>query len=213
MRLPARARPREWTPPAAGLGGPATVRAVQIVGRECASCHELVEKVGAGDGCGACDLVMCSGCLGGTDRCPSCQKFFDEVRDAGSRAEGRSGEARLLRGRQQAVAVSVSLIGSVGLMLVLGMLPARHALPEAIVLGLLSYQILRGAPWARWVLAALTAWLTWGAAAIAWQEVQSDRGGWVIGVGLALVYGWCTLVLVLSAPLANYMRVARTRAR
>lgn len=37
-----------------------------------------------GDGCGACDVVLCRTCLAGTGRCPSCQRPFGATRGAPS---------------------------------------------------------------------------------------------------------------------------------
>lgn len=185
---------------------------MQIIGRECVSCRAAVVKMGDADGCGACDVVICHGCLGGTERCPSCQRRFDDVRDEGAKAELSAEGALFAQGRQQALAISFSLVGSVALLLLIGVLPARTALVGLGLLALLSYQLLRGSPWARWGLVILVSYHgIFGIGAEAYRGIRTDGEGWWIRAGLFGVYLLCVVALATSRPLAHYMRVVRAK--
>ncbi|MFK7985488.1 MAG: hypothetical protein AB8I08_05615 [Sandaracinaceae bacterium] len=54
---------------------------MRVIEMECEGCERLVRTSQDGDRCGPCDLAMCASCLAGTQRCPSCQKPFNETRD------------------------------------------------------------------------------------------------------------------------------------
>lgn len=180
---------------------------MRIIGRECASC-QAATKMGDADGCGACDLVICHDCLGDTARCPSCQRLFYDVRDESPKAELSAEGPRFAQGRQQALAVSFSLVGSVALQLLIGVLPGQAALVGLALLAFLSYQLLRGSPWSRWGLIVLVSYYgVFGLGA----GMTADGGGWPIRAGLLGVYVLCVVVLAVSRPLAHYMRVARAK--
>ena len=185
---------------------------MQIIGRECGGCRAAIVKMGDADGCGACDLVLCRTCLGGTERCPSCQRRFDDVRDESAKATLMAEGARFAQGRQQALAISFSLVGSVALLLLIGALPAPTALVGLGVLALLSYQLLRGSPWSRWGLVILVSYYgVFGHGVQAYHRMSDEAPRWPIHAGLLLVYALCVVVLVTSRPLAHYMRVARAK--
>lgn len=180
---------------------------MQVVGRLCEGCGEAVTKMGAGDGCGSCDVVVCAKCLKGTARCPSCQRPFDETRDAAPRAE-RKGDATLDRGRRQAVAIAVTLVGAVVLAVILGWSMAMAAL-YLFANALLLLQLFRGRAWARWILFALTV-----LNAVAYGHFGSthfEAAGSVPSLALAAIYAWCAAILAMSKPLDRFVRTQRLK--
>lgn len=181
---------------------------MQLVGRLCEACGDSIVKLGDGDGCGACDVVVCSKCLEGTSRCPSCQRAFSETRDEAPRAEPRS-DAATDRGRRQVMAVAVSLGGAVVLLASIGAAGGQGFVMHAMAIGLLLVQIFRGRGWARWFLVVLTAasGLSNGLQAV--QRFGED--GSYVSLGLALVFLWSAGVLALSKPVARFLRAQRLR--
>lgn len=182
---------------------------MQIVGRSCESCGSAIEKLGGGDGCGSCDVVVCASCLKGTARCPSCQRPFDETRDAAPRAE-QSGDSLAERGRRQASAVAFSVIGALVLLALLS--GQLLSFPLVLAFGLLFFQLFRGRGWARWSLVALTALMgiTYGAAALGMMGADAPR---LLFGGVGLMFAWSAFVLALSPPLARFLQVRRSAKR
>ncbi|MBZ0121816.1 MAG: hypothetical protein K8H88_32790, partial [Sandaracinaceae bacterium] len=130
---------------------------MQIVGRECAACGSELRKLGEGDGCGACDVVLCKKCLQGTARCPSCQREIGLTRDHSPRA-GASVEPMVARGRSLVLAVVLGLAAAWVIVPAFSPITSvPRLLVQAFVLLALVYQLLRGRALARWVLALLGA--------------------------------------------------------
>lgn len=180
---------------------------MQIVGRLCDGCGEAVTKLGGADGCGSCDVVLCAKCTKGTERCPSCQRLFDETRDLPPRLE-READAALERGRRQAIAIAVTIVGAVLVTMALGA-PITGGLMHLALAGLLLLQLFRGRGWARWILVGIAALTATGNA---YQGLTHfGVGRWVPSLALALTYAFCAAVLVLSKPLDRYLRAQRLR--
>ncbi len=179
---------------------------MQIVGRQCESCGATVQRVGDGDGCGSCDVVVCAKCLQGTARCPSCQRAFDETRDVAARAKDEGVE----RGRKQAVAIAVSvLVALVILALLTGQLLAVPL--QVFVFGMLFMQLFRGRAWARWALVVLTGIVAVSHAGAAFGIVASGQPVLLSGA-VAISFAWSALILALSPPLARYLRAQRAKS-
>jgi hypothetical protein len=180
---------------------------VQLVGRLCEACGATVAKLGDGDGCGSCDVVVCEKCLKGTTRCPRCQRPLAETRDEAPRAEAR-GDAVTERGRRQVTAVAVSLVGAVLLVGLLGSVPFGPMMIQLVVLGLLLMQVFRGRGWARWLLAVVSGVAAVGNAAAAISAL-STGSPLPLSLPLALVFAWSTGALVLSPSVSRFIRAAR----
>ncbi len=135
--------------------------------------------------------------------------------DAASDREEPTGEAaELLRGRQQALAILVTLGGSIVTVAFLGGAPLRGMAVQLVVLVLLGVQLFRGTVWARWVLVALIALAAAGNVTMAVGSFSGEGGGWIVNVGLAAIYVWCTFVLALSPAVGSFMAARRaSRAR
>jgi 4-hydroxybenzoate polyprenyltransferase len=114
------------------------------------------------------------------------------------------------RGRRQAVAVGVSVVGAVLLLAALGATPLSALMMQLLLFGLLFMQLFRGRAWARWTLVALTGFgaLAYGAAAAGAMGPEHPR--W-LSIGFAVVFGWSALVLALSRHVRRFAELARTR--
>ena len=121
-------------------------------------------------------------------------------------SEDASGE----RGRRQAVAVAVSVVGAVLLLGALGATPLSALMMQLLLFGLLFMQLFRGRGWARWTLVALTGFgaLAYGAAAAGAMGPEHPR---LLSIGFAVVFGWSALVLALSRHVRRFAELARTR--
>lgn len=118
-------------------------------------------------------------------------------------------DPEVARGRRQASAVAVSLIGSILVTVVLGLTPLVSALLSLVINGLLLVSVFGGRAWARWVLAALTGL---GAAANAWMGAGSfgaEGAPWMLSFGFAGIYAWCAFVLAFSRPLGAFVNARR----
>lgn len=163
--------------------------------------------MGEGDGCGSCDVVVCAKCLKGTARCPSCQRSFDETRDAAPRAE-RKGDAVLDRGRRQAVAIAVTLVGAVVLAVILGS-PVGGAVMHLFLVALLLLQLFRGRAWARWILFGVAVLIS---VSNGYQGLAHlEAFGAVPSLALAAIYAWCAAILAMSKPLDRFVRTQRLK--
>ena len=122
-------------------------------------------------------------------------------------------EIRLAKGRLQLIAVAVTLLGSLGLRVVLGIMPISGAAVWAAPFALLAFQMFRGRTWAKWVTMALSALLGAGCAIVAAELFGGgpDSEYWSINAALAVMYAWVVLVLWLSKPLAGFMHSQRAR--
>lgn len=185
---------------------------MQIVGRECVACGRSVLEVGDADGCGPCDLVMCTDCLDGTARCPSCQEPFGEARGMEVVVELKAATTQLVRGRQQLIAVAVTLIGSILLVFAMGGSGAG-VVTQMVVVGLLTLQMFRGAPWARWGVVALSVLVGVLNLANALRLLGVEGSSWPINLGLAVLYFWCAFILAFSPSVASFMRDRRVKNR
>lgn len=126
--------------------------------------------------------------------------------------EGAPEDPEVARGRRQAVAVAVSLIGSIAVTAALGLTPLATAAMSLVINALLLFSLFGGRGWARWALAALTAL---AAAANAWMgasRVGVEGAPWMLSMGLAGIYAWCAFVLALSRPLRAFL-LARRESR
>jgi hypothetical protein len=114
------------------------------------------------------------------------------------------------RGRRQAVAVGVSVIGAVVLLAALGATPLSALMMQLLLFGLLFLQLFRGRGWARWTLVALTGFgaLAYGAAA---AGAMGPEHPLLLSIGFAVVFGWSALVLALSRHVRRFAEVARRR--
>lgn len=122
-------------------------------------------------------------------------------------------DRRTARGRQQLIAVAVTLIGSFVLLLVLGLAEPRSTVIWAVVFALLSFQIFRGRNWARWIVVALTFVLGARNAFAAASFFDTVGSSWPINAALVFVYAWCALILALSRPLQQFVSEQRRRVR
>jgi len=186
---------------------------MQIVGRDCVACGRSVDKVGDADGCGPCDLVVCTDCLDGTSRCPSCHEPFQEARDLGVAVETRAARAHLARGRQQLIAVAVTLIGSIVLIFAMGGSTVGVLTIQLIVVSLLTLQMFCGAPWARFFVVAMTVLFGLGNLYNAVRLFSTEGSSWPINAGLSLLYLWCAFILFFSRPVGSFMRDQRVKNR
>jgi hypothetical protein len=121
-----------------------------------------------------------------------------------------SEDASAERGRRQAVAVGVSVVGAVLLLGALGATPLGALMMQLLLFGLLFLQLFRGRGWARWTLAALTGFaaLAYGAAAAGAMGPDHPR---LLSSGFAVVFGWSALVLALSRHVRRFAELARAR--
>jgi len=177
------------------------VRAVRPEGSECSACGGR-----AGDREGEDDEPLSAERLRGGERGPG---------SAGRLARG-GGEPEAPppgRGRQQLVAVTVTLGGSIVLVAALGGSSLAAMVGQLFVIGLLTLQIFRGAPWARWVVVALALLVGAGNAVNAARLFGVDGSSWPINAGLAAVYAWCAFILAFSRPLASFVRQQRAKLR
>lgn len=177
---------------------------MQVIGRLCEGCGDAVTKLGDGDGCGSCDVVICGKCLAGTKRCPSCQQPFSETREHAPRVE-RGSDARLDRGGRQARAIAISVLGAFVLHFLLGRMTASMLLLHGVVFGLLFLQLFRGRAWARWGLVVLTGLNAFSHGAVLLESPTFTTGA------LGLVFVWSAIVLAASEPLARFLREQRLR--
>jgi hypothetical protein len=184
---------------------------VQSVERPCERCGEAVASEGEGEGrgCESCDVVVCAACLKSGDRCPKCQRPLGEVGGEPPRVE-EAVDPRAERGRRQALAVAVSLVGAVLVVALLGGSPLGAVAIQLFALGLLLMQLFRGRPWARWALVAPTGLGALANAAAGVEHAGTDSP-WMLSLGLAVIFGWSALVLAVSRPLASFLRGQRAR--
>lgn len=176
---------------------------MQTAGRTCGSCDTKLTVMGDGDGCAACDVVLCNTCLDGSQRCPSCQRPFDETRGAAPvPPRPDSLGARQLR------AVSVTLLGSIVLMALLGALPVATTLVNLVLVSLLLMWTARGGTWSRWVLVVLV-----GLGAVAHGMAVAQGTGWgrMVSVAMVVLYAGCGLALAFSPAIQAHIR-AQARA-
>ena len=130
----------------------------------------------------------------------------DSPRDS----EAPTGEAaEHLRGRQQALAVLVTLGGSIVTVAFLGGAPLGGMVVQLIVLVLLGVQLFRGTVWARWVLVAMVSLAAVGNATMAVGSFGGEGVGWIVNVGLAVIYAWCAFVLAFSPVVGAFMSAQR----
>ncbi len=173
---------------------------MQPAERTCHACGSII--TGGAATCTACELFVCASCMESTARCPKCEGQL-------LRPRGVADATPMARGRRQAIAIAVTLLGSVVVVGLLGGTPVMGVVFQVAVLGLLVAQLFRGRAWARWVLVALVGL---GAAANGYQAVAHfGEGPWGLSLALALAFGWCAIVLALSPPLARYLRAQRAR--
>ncbi|MFK7986952.1 MAG: hypothetical protein AB8I08_13085 [Sandaracinaceae bacterium] len=170
---------------------------MQTAGRTCGGCETKLEVLGDGDGCAACDVMLCNGCLDGSDRCPSCQRPFDETRGAAPAIARDSLGARQLR------AVSVTLLGSIVLMAVLGAIPVSTTVVNLVLVSLLLMWTSRGGTWSRWVLVVLVAL---GAASHGMAVAQGQGWGQMVSVAMVVLYVGCALALAFSPAIHAHVR-------
>ena len=195
---------------------------MEAAGRSCDACGRTANDTIA-DRCAGCGAATCLACLAQTDRCPTCRDEHDGAAQhpttphepEGTPDPGASADdpARFARGRQQVMAVAVSLLGSVVLLAVVGAIPIGPTVGQLVVLALLLAQVYRGTAWARWLTAGLAALVGVGNAASAWTQLDGD-GVWALNACLAGVYLWCAFILALSRAVDAFLRDQRTaRAR
>lgn len=153
--------------------------------------------MGDGDGCAACDVVLCNACLDGSDRCPSCQRTFDETRAA------RPVPVTDDRGARQLRAVAVTLLGSIGLMAVLGAVPLMTTVVHLVIVSLLMMWTLRGGTWSRWVLVVL---VTLGAVSHGAAFLAGRGWGLIVSAALVVLYVGCAVALAFSPAINAHIR-------
>lgn len=185
-----------------------TFGAVQAVGRSCEACNEPVVRMGDGDACGSCDVLVCAGCLKGTARCPSCQRPFAETRSAAPSAD-RRGDARVDAARQEAIAVAASLAIAWGLIVMASQWTVFQTVVALAMIGLLLVELLRGRAWARWAVAGASA--VYGAGMVLNLLDTPAIASPLVSLGLAAVLGVDALVLAFNLRLAQYLRAQRLR--
>ncbi len=176
---------------------------MQTAGRTCESCSTRLEVLGDGDGCAACDVVLCNACLGGSSRCPSCQRPFDETRGAKPLPRRDSLGSRQLR------AVAVTLLGSIVLMAVLGAMPVATTLVHFVLVGLLLMWTSRGGTWSRWMLVVLVGL---GAASHGMAVAQGEGWGRIVSGLMVVLYTGCALALAFSPAINQHIRQSRHHA-
>lgn len=115
------------------------------------------------------------------------------------------GDPTRTRGRQQAIAVLVTLGGSILVVALLGGSPIGGMLVQLIVLGLLGMQMFRGVVWARWVLAAMTGLGALGNAYMGVGSFGGDGSGWIVNAGLGIIYAFCAFMLAMSPAIKAFM--------
>jgi hypothetical protein len=108
------------------------------------------------------------------------------------------------RGRQQIVAILVTLGGSIVLVAFLGGSPLAGMLVQLFVLGLLAMQLFRGVPWARWVLCALTGLAALGNAWVGVQSLGADGTGWIVNAALLALYAFSAFMLAMSPAIREF---------
>ena len=129
--------------------------------------------------------------------------------EEGGEVETRGDEPpELARGRQQLVAIVVTLGGSIALVAAVGGLPLGTAAVELAIFGLIAVQLFRGAQWARWTVVVLTL-LTAAGNGYNAARIFGDDPSWILNAGLAATYLFCAFILVFSAPLVAFMRARR----
>ena len=109
------------------------------------------------------------------------------------------------KGRRQAIAILVTLVGSIVIVALLGGSTVPGMLIQLIVIGLLGMQLFRGAGWARWVLVGIAALTVVGNVWAAVQGAQAGGASWAINAALAFIYGWCGFFLAMSRSLAAFV--------
>jgi hypothetical protein len=113
------------------------------------------------------------------------------------------------RGRRQAVAVAVTVIGAMVLPATLGATPLGALMMQLVLFGLLFVQLFRGRAWARWIVVALTGLVAVAhAAAAAGFGPEQPRG---LSIAFAILFGWSALVLALSRHVARFVRDQRAK--
>ncbi|MBX3271263.1 MAG: hypothetical protein KF729_13435 [Sandaracinaceae bacterium] len=125
--------------------------------------------------------------------------------------ERAEGATQVTRGRQQVLAVLVTLGGSIVVVALLGGSPLPAMIVQLVVLALLGYQTMRGVGWARWVLVALTGLAALGNGYAGLESYGADGIGWIVNASLAAIYLWCAAVLVLSEAVVAFQAAARAR--
>lgn len=115
------------------------------------------------------------------------------------------------KGRRQAIAILVTLVGSIVIVAFLGGSTVPGMLMQLIVVGLLGMQLFRGAGWARWVLVAVAALTVVGNGWAAVQGAQAGGASWAINAALAAIYGWCGFFLAMSRSLAAFVADQRDK--
>ncbi|MEZ4337039.1 MAG: hypothetical protein R3B82_10460 [Sandaracinaceae bacterium] len=119
------------------------------------------------------------------------------------------GDPTLTRGRQQAIAVLVTLGGSIVVVALLGGSPLAGMAVQLIVLALLGMQLFRGVVWAKWVLAAMTGLAALGNGYMGVSSFGGDGSGWIVNAGLAVIYVWCAFMLAMSPAIQAFMSAQR----
>jgi hypothetical protein len=177
---------------------------VQITYRMCAACDREITRVGDGDGCGACDLVLCRKCLQGTLRCPSCQRALADTRDLPAAAHV---DPVTSGGRKLVIAAVVLMIGIWAARLVVVSHPNIVRLLAEVFVGIaLAYQLFRGRVWARWVIvvSALAGALLLGR--LGWQA-RMDMPPIALACLLVIAAG----MLAVPSSVSRYLKNQRVR--
>ena len=117
------------------------------------------------------------------------------------------------KGRQQLIAVAVSLVGSIVLLLLIGAAQLGTAVIWTFVFSLLSLQMFRGRNWARWIIVVFALVLGGGNAYSAATLFETVGSSWPINAALVVVYAWCAFILLLSKPVQDFMGDQRAKGR
>ncbi|MCB9596765.1 MAG: hypothetical protein H6719_28845 [Sandaracinaceae bacterium] len=126
-----------------------------------------------------------------------------------AKPETPAGDPTVTRGRQQAIAVLVTLGGSIVVVTFLGGSTLAAMLVQLVVLVLLGVQLFRGVGWARWVIAAMTGLGALGNGYVAATSLGADGIGWIVNVALAVIYAWCAFMLAMSSAVVAFMGAQR----
>lgn len=118
-------------------------------------------------------------------------------------------DPQVTRGRQQAIAVLVTLGGSIVVVALLGGSPIAGMVVQLVVLGLLGMQLFRGVVWARWVIAAMTGLAAVGNAYMGVGSFGGDGAGWIVNAALGVIYAFCAFMLAMSPAIRAFMDAQR----
>ena len=134
------------------------------------------------------------------------------MQDQGEGGETPSSDPEVVRGRQQVIALIVSLGGSFLLITMVAGVPFLSVFGPLVVVGLLGMQIFRGTVWARWLLAAVTLLFAASNAWAAYLAASAGHSSWVLNAALTAIYLWCGFVLGLSRAIGAFQAMQRARA-